>query len=130
MSNYFKDGINRIKETRQYAKEKNVPNWYMSLATGIFFSFIGCMIFSLYSILFISQANPNGAILNFIGYGLVAYPFVLTFFFVIQFGKYPIKAMIYFTYLIQKGFMKLITKIDMYMWRKYKKENIRRYRTK
>ena len=121
---YFKDGIRKIKETKQYAREKNVPNWITCLIGGILIAWFTSMVFSILSIDFIATANPNGFILNLFGYSLVAYPFILTVLFMMSIGKYPIKFMIYFTYLIQKGIMKLINKLDMIMWKRTGKDSL------
>lgn len=124
MIGYIKDGINNIKQTKQYAREKNVPNWFVNLAGGILIAFIASTVLTLYGIIFISISNPNKLLFDIFGSTVIFYPFILTFFLMMSIGKYPIKFMIYFSYLIQKGLMKGINKLDMILWKKYKKDGM------
>ena len=124
MIGYIKKGLKDIKDTKIYAREKNVPNWFMSLIGGIMIAFIGSTVLTLYGILFISISNPNQFLINIFGPTAVSWPFILTFFMMISIGKYLIKSMVYFTYLIQKGLMKGINKLDMYLWKKTGKDSL------
>ena len=124
MIDYIKKGLTDIKDTKRYAREKNVPNWFLSLIGGIMIAFIGSMVLTLYGILFISITNPNQFLLNLFGPTAVSWPFILTFFLMISIGKYLIKSMIYFTYLIQKIMMKGINNLDMYLWKKTGKDSL------
>ena len=124
MIDYIKHGIQEIKSTRQYSREKNVPNWFVNLTGGILILFIASTVLTLYSIIFVSLSNPSGILLQLFGKTVAYYPFILTFFLAMSIGKYPIKAMIYFTYLIQKGLMKLINKLDMVIWKRTGKDSV------
>ena len=124
MIDYIKKGLTDIKNTRVYAREKNVPNWFMSLIGGIMIAFFASMVLTIYGILFISITNPNQFLLNFFGPTAVSWPFILTFFMMISIGKHLTKSMIYFTYLIQKALMKGINKLDMYLWKKTGKDSL------
>ena len=124
MYQYIKQGIQKIKATRQYAREKNVPNWYMSLIGGILIAFIASTVLTLYSILFVSMSNPNSLIIFAFSHTVISYPFLLTFFIMMSIGPFLIKTMIYFTYLIQKALMKGINKLDMVLWKRTGKDSL------
>lgn len=124
MLNFIKQGIQRIKETKKYAREKNVPNWTTNLIGSIMMVFLGSTIFTLYAILFIGSSSLSHFAYTIIGSTIIYYPFILTFLIMIKYGHYPIKMLILFTYYIQKGLMKLIDKLDMYLWKKTGKDSL------
>ena len=124
MIDYIKHGINNIKSTKQYAREKNVTNWFNSLLGAIYISFIASTVLTLYSILFVSIINPSELLIRVFSSTVLYYPIILSFFIMMSIGKHLIKFMIYFTYIIQKLIMKGLNKLDMYLWKKTGKDSL------
>ena len=127
MSSYIKHGIEEIKSTKRYAREKNVNGWYINLIGAVIVSFFAATTFFLLSIVFFNTVNPNHLIiklLDSLSYGIFALPIILTFVIMMSIGKYLIKSMIYFTYLIQQLMMIGINRLDMYLWKKTGKDSL------
>lgn len=124
MITFVKQGINRIKETKKYAQQRNVPNWFVNFIGGLLMIFIASTILTLYSIIFMVTANPNKLLLDIFGNVIVFFPFILTGFLMLSVGQYPIKLMILFSYAIQKLFQKSINKLDMIIWKKTGKDSV------
>ena len=124
MITFVKQGIQRIKDTKKYAQQKNVPNWYANFIGGLAMMFIVSAILTLFSVIFMMVANPNKILLDIFGRIVILFPFIFTAGLMLSIGQYPIKAMILFSYYIQKGLMKLINKLDMYLWKKTGKDSL------
>ena len=124
MITFIKQGIERIKATKKYSQEKNVPNWYLNLTGAILMCFITSTIITLYSIFYLVPVIPYPFILDLFGKTVILEPFIITALFMLRFGYIPIKAMILFSSLIQKLFMKALNKLDMYLWKKTGKDSM------
>lgn len=123
MIRYIKDKIKSIKDTKLYAREKNIPNWNTHLIFAISLTLITSMILSLLAL--------NGLVIlkNYFLLGLIKpvfsyIPLILTGLIMLNYGKYPIKFLIFFSSSIAKLLMKIISKGDMYVWKKTGKDSI------
>lgn len=121
---FIKEGIQRIKDTRKYARDKNVPNWYAHIFGAVVLVVQISLIATLYGILVISQTSLSQQVFGLVGSSMAFYPFIISFFFMIRYGQYPIKFLICLSAYIQKYFMKLINKLDMYLWKKTGKDSM------
>ena len=124
MITFIKEGVKRIQATKKYSQQKNVPNWFVNFIGGLLIIFIASTILTLYSIIFIVTANPNKILMDLFGRIIVFFPFILTAGLMLTVGQYPIKLMILFSYYIQKLFMKMINKLDMFLWKKTGKDSL------
>ena len=124
MNNFLKEGYNKIKDTKKYAREKNVSNWITNILCAVFTVYTSCTILTLLGILYFLPNNPNVKLPTFLPYIIPYLPFILTGLIMIKYGSYPIKGFIIFSWYLQKGMMKLINKLDMILWKKTGKDSL------
>jgi len=119
---FFKQGIQSIKDTKKYAREKNVPNWsYQVILSSIFTLYLFTSLYGS-SIMYLAPILPAipDIMINIIHLS----PIFMSFLFMMKYGQYPIKLTILLNSYLQKGIMKLINRLDMYYWRKYDKDSV------
>lgn len=122
MIGFLKNCVKEIKSTKKYANDKNVPNWFMQICQASALVFYVFSILTLFSIIYFQELLEDKPpfLYNIISFA----PIILTFLFMIQYGKYPIKLMILLSSYLTRGFMRLVSMIDMYYWRKYDKDSV------
>lgn len=129
MSYPFKKDISKfkdmIRETKKYASEKGVPTWNTDFFLSMYLIVFLSLICTLFTIVFFANIsfiqNLSG---NYIRILTIPLPFLFSLFMIFKISKYLIKLMILKSYYMQKATMKMIDKLDMYLWRKTGKDSV------
>ena len=112
----FRYRIDKLKAVKQYSDKKSLPNWKIPIMHG----FMICLLGSVYGAkLFVNpylEGRVDEAVLAFM-------PLVLLFcsFFTIM--DVVAKAMVWINWACIQGVMKVISRVDTRIWRKYKRED-------
>ena len=122
MFKFLKEGYEKIKDTKKYAREKNVLNWFMPMVISIITVYTSSCILVLLGILFLIPNDPHIKLPDFSNVIIPYLPFIVTFLFMIKYGSYPIKGFILVIFYMQKALMKLINRLDMILWKKTGKD--------
>jgi len=112
----FRYRIDKLKAVKQYSDKKSLPSWKIPVMHG----FMICLLGSVYGAkLFVNpylEGRVDEAVLAFM-------PLILLFgsFFTIM--DLVAKAMVWINWASIQGVMKVISRVDTRIWRKYKRED-------
>lgn len=120
--NLFKKRYVKIKDdARRFASAKNVPEQAFSFWMVLQFLAIGTSIVSIGTLYLISMLPIQDSVFTTVLLNLVLPGWFVILLF--GFGKYFFYAKILEIYYLNKALSKGLTKLDMYWWRKYRKQS-------
>lgn len=109
--------VHKIKEVKYYARNKNLPVWYMPVIDSIMLCFLG----SIYISDYIAEAMPSGGLFEVVSPYLPFIFFALAFMTVMDIVA---KGMVNIHYFLIKLVHGGIQKLDYYLWKKTKRDNV------
>lgn len=112
----FRDRIAKLKAVKEYSDKKSLPNWKIP----VMHSFMLCLLGSVYTARLVVNPMLDGKVDDAI---LAFMPLILLFGSFLTIMDYVAKAMVWVNYIVIQCVMKVISKIDTRIWRKYKKED-------
>lgn len=112
----FRDRIAKLKAVKEYSDKKSLPNWKIP----VIHSLMLCLLGSVYTARLIVNPMLDGKVDDAI---LAFMPLILLFGSFLTIMDYVAKAMVWVNYIVIQCVMKVISKIDTRIWRKYKKED-------
>lgn len=112
----FRDRIAKLKAVKEYSDKKSLPNWKIP----VMHSFMLCLLGSVYTARLVVNPILDGKVDDAI---LAFMPLILLFGSFLTIMDYVAKAMVWVNYIVIQCVMKVISKIDTRIWRKYKKED-------
>jgi hypothetical protein len=124
--NYFKNYFTKIKETKSFARKKNIGIWFMPIMDSILILYGVSWFFSFHTWIILGDVigPANSYFTQFIWDISMHLP-------VIYFGIFTVtvipklsRIMIYVHYYLMQMTFKFIEKFDLWYWRKYKKDSI------
>ena len=120
--NFFKKRYTKIKDdAKKFASSKNVPEQSFSFFMVLQFLLIGTSIISIATLYLISMLPIQDSIFTTLALNMVLPGWFIILLF--GFGKYFFYAKILEIYYFNKALSKGINKLDMYWWRKYRKQS-------
>lgn len=119
---FFKKRYAKIKDdARKFASTKNVPEQSFSFYMVLQFVLIGTSIVSIATLYLISMLPIQDSIITTVLLNMVLPGWFMILLF--GFGKYFFYAKILEIHYLNKALSKGLTKLDMYWWRKYRKQS-------
>lgn len=109
--------VAKIKEVKYYAKDRNIPIWYMPVLDAVMLCFLG----SIYLSDFLIASIPPDGVFQIVSPYLPFLLFALAFLTVIDLVA---KGMVHVHQTSTKLVQKIIQKIDYLIWKKTKKDNV------
>ena len=127
ISNYFRNYISKIKETKKIARQKNIAIWYMPLIDSLLITYFVSWMISYHSWIFLGNyqdLSGTSIQMKWLWEFSVHFPFVFWGILLVTVLPKLIHAMILVHHYAMKAVFLGINKFDLWYWRKYKKESV------
>ena len=117
--------IDRVKETRKLAREKNVPNWYVCLLDAIVITIVFSSTSALYSYIafdeWVQDLTYRPYWVDMISSAVDLFPLVFAIPLLYKFDRLIIASILFHSWLNRK-FMEIVSKLDHKIWKKTGKD--------
>lgn len=128
MIDFILNRLRKIKETKKFATEHNVQNWYNILLHGVILMLFGGLIISLGSILFLDNLESNSdlkgtLLMNLLWGSATGFPFLFAFALAITFLPKLIMMEVLLFEKINRFMFNQWQKLDMWYFRKHRKHS-------
>lgn len=129
MIDFIKERINKIKETKKYANEHNVHNWFNIVLHSIIFCLILGLLLTMGTVLFMDDLESNsislkGSLLMKLLWDFTNLsPLIFAFIIAISIMDKIIRIQVRITERINKKIMGLWQSFDMWYFKKYRKHS-------
>ena len=112
----FRDRIAKLKAVKEYSDKKSLPNWKIP----VMHSFMLCLLGSVYTARLIVNPMLEGRVDEAV---LAFMPLILLFGAFLTIMDHVAKVMVWINWIVIQCIMKVISRVDTKIWRKYKKED-------